>query len=71
MRMLDDPTRIVEFKDIIIRLNEKNALQDAAIGLDTKIHAEILVADFIYTQGLAFFDNDAYIACSKAACCCC
>ncbi|KAF2099801.1 hypothetical protein NA57DRAFT_55743 [Rhizodiscina lignyota] len=36
-----------------------------------KVHAEIQILEQFYNNGLAFEDNDPYIACSKPACFCC
>lgn len=52
-------------------MNEKEAMKfGRARGVFT-VHAEILVADLFNTHELTFFDNDRYMACSKAACYCC
>ena len=34
-------------------------------------HAEVVVLDYFFTQGLKVMDDDFYIGCSKASCYCC
>lgn len=36
-----------------------------------RVHAELVLLDFFWTQNLDFVDGDRYIGCSKAACYCC
>lgn len=35
------------------------------------VHAELLLLEFLYTNGLAFVEGERYIGCSKPSCYCC
>lgn len=72
-RILQVPagTRLPDYEIAIKKLEAKNLRTKLGDGWSPIVHAEILIADHFHKTGLDFFENDRYIACSKAACYCC
>ncbi|KAL2871437.1 nucleic acid/nucleotide deaminase domain-containing protein [Aspergillus lucknowensis] len=70
----DDPEKGV-IEDGIFYINKTCAVLDDFISeyndRPRRVHAEVQVLEHFYKLGLAFADNDRYIACSKPACLCC
>lgn len=78
-RIFSDSSEIKDFKeklekhDRIIRGNDPkgfgiaNKLKEKH-KVETRVHAEIQLLDYFYKTGARFFNNVAYIGCSKPAC---
>jgi hypothetical protein len=43
----------------------------AKAKLKTKLHAEVTMLEYFHVKSMRFFNDDKYIACSKASCHCC
>lgn len=73
-RMLSDPEQIKKYRDTLGELDQKFALteklhnQCTSTNWRPRVHAELILLDFFWTQNLNFVGGDKYIGCSKAAC---
>jgi hypothetical protein len=77
-RMLPKGSRdIAQYQEALAVMNTKFKLQDRLIDVyqdksfRPRVHAELNLLDYFYSENLAFVDDDKFIGCSKPACYCC
>lgn len=70
-------TRSRAFEDLLQGFNETGSIMDRVLeqysneNWKPNVHAELALLEATYEKQCSFYDEDRFIACSKAACFCC
>jgi hypothetical protein len=73
----EESARSREFQDLLRGLNETGNImtrileQYSNTNWEPYVHAELALLEATYEKQCSFYDDDRFIACSKAACFCC
>jgi len=76
-RMLTVPIDLTKYREALDELDQKFNLSTTLHDLcmsptwTPRVHAELILLDFFWSQHLEFVAGDKYIGCSKPACYCC
>jgi hypothetical protein len=73
----DDTEQLLAFREALEIQDQKHSIMTRVSEYygeshwKTRIHAELALLELLYDCRCRFFDDDRYIACSKASCFCC